>query len=185
MELSDCWRTQRGQEVRTELQLLLYQRVTQRVYSFLGYVDLLGTTYSSPTIATGYGAYFAQPLLRKAVEGRETTLTEEEARKILQECMKVLFYRDARSLNKVSCVACVFDRCLLTRFILVSNCHHHRPGSLDIRIPSLGNRMGVCRGHPWIWCSNAVNQFIVFVVTEQESNSFAMTAQDLSSVPCR
>jgi len=68
--------------------------------SFLAYVDLLGTTYSSATIATGYGAYIAIPLLRKAVEGRERELTEEEARKILDECMKVLFYRDARSLDK-------------------------------------------------------------------------------------
>lgn len=42
----------------------------------------------------------AQPLLRKAVEGRETTLTEEEAREIIKTSMKVLFYRDARSLNK-------------------------------------------------------------------------------------
>ena len=42
----------------------------------------------------------AQPLLRKAVEGREDVLTEEEARKIIQECMRVLYYRDARSLDK-------------------------------------------------------------------------------------
>lgn len=68
--------------------------------SFLGYVDLLGTTYSASTIATGYGAYIALPLLRKAVEGRETTLTEEEATEIMETCLKVLFYRDARSLNK-------------------------------------------------------------------------------------
>jgi len=68
--------------------------------SFLGYVDLLGTTYTASTLATGYGAYIAQPLLRKAVEGRETTLTEEEGVKIVEESMKVLFYRDARSLNK-------------------------------------------------------------------------------------
>jgi 20S proteasome subunit beta 7 len=71
------------------------------VQSFLGYVDLLGTTYQSSTIATGYGAYIAQPLLRKAVEGKEDTLTEDEAIKILDGCMRVLFYRDARSLNKV------------------------------------------------------------------------------------
>ncbi|KAJ3555118.1 hypothetical protein NM688_g2756 [Phlebia brevispora] len=68
--------------------------------SFLAFVDLLGTTYSASTLATGYGAYIALPLLRKAVEGRENTLTEEEARKILTDCMRVLFYRDARSLNK-------------------------------------------------------------------------------------
>jgi len=68
--------------------------------SFLGYVDLLGTTYTASTLATGYGAYIAQPLLRKAVEGREAELTEEEGIKIVEESMKVLFYRDARSLNK-------------------------------------------------------------------------------------
>jgi 20S proteasome subunit beta 7 len=67
---------------------------------FLSYVDLLGTTYTASTIATGYGAYIAQPLLRKAVEGYEDVLTEEQARKILEDSMRVLFYRDARSLNK-------------------------------------------------------------------------------------
>ncbi|KAF8130809.1 proteasome endopeptidase complex beta subunit [Boletus edulis] len=67
---------------------------------FLSYVDLLGTTYTASTIATGYGGYIAQPLLRKAVEGYEDVLTAEQARKILEDSMRVLFYRDARSLNK-------------------------------------------------------------------------------------
>ncbi|KAJ6510417.1 proteasome endopeptidase complex beta subunit [Mycena sanguinolenta] len=67
---------------------------------FLAFVDLLGTTYSASTLATGYGAHIAQPLLRSAVEGREDTLTEDEARKILEESMRVLFYRDARSLDQ-------------------------------------------------------------------------------------
>ncbi|KAI9314023.1 nucleophile aminohydrolase [Dichotomocladium elegans] len=67
---------------------------------FLGYVDLRGTTYQSSTIATGFGAHLAQPILRKYVEGRENDLTEEEAIKIINECMRVLFYRDARSINK-------------------------------------------------------------------------------------
>jgi len=67
---------------------------------FLAYVDLLGTTYSASTLATGYGSYIALPLLRSAVEGREDTLTEEAARKILENSMRVLFYRDARSINK-------------------------------------------------------------------------------------
>lgn len=67
---------------------------------FLGYVDLLGVTYQSSTIATGFGLHLAQPLLRKAVEGREHELTEQEAREILEGCMKVLFYRDARALNR-------------------------------------------------------------------------------------
>ncbi len=58
-------------------------------------------TYSASTLATGYGAYIAQPLLRKAVEGRENTLTEPEARAILENALRVLFYRDARSINQV------------------------------------------------------------------------------------
>jgi 20S proteasome subunit beta 7 len=64
-------------------------------------VDLLGVTYSASTLATGYGAFIAQPLLRKAVEGREDTLTEHEARTILEDALRVLFYRDARSINQV------------------------------------------------------------------------------------
>ncbi|KAF9523037.1 proteasome endopeptidase complex beta subunit [Crepidotus variabilis] len=78
---------------RRPLPLTVYLR-------FLAYVDLLGTTYSASTLATGYGAHIAQPLLRKAVESREEILTEEQALKIMEACMKVLFYRDARSLNK-------------------------------------------------------------------------------------
>ncbi|KAG6907085.1 hypothetical protein DXG01_010619 [Tephrocybe rancida] len=67
---------------------------------FLSFVDLLGTTYSASTLATGYGAHIAQPLLRTAVEGKEDILTEEEAFKILEQSMKVLYYRDARSIDK-------------------------------------------------------------------------------------
>ena len=69
--------------------------------SFLGYVDLLGVTYESSTIATGFGGYLAQPILRKYVEGREDELSEAEAIKIIEQCMRVLYYRDARALNKV------------------------------------------------------------------------------------
>ena len=68
---------------------------------FLGYVDLRGTMFEAPSIATGFGAYLAQPLLRKAVDdGGENTLTSEDAKKLLEDCMRVLYYRDARSLNK-------------------------------------------------------------------------------------
>lgn len=87
---------------------------------FLAYVDLLGTTYSSSTIATGYGSYIAQPLLRKAVEGNEDTLTEREAQAILEESLLVLFYRDARSLDKVW-LPNHHRYCLIYLFI-VSNC---------------------------------------------------------------
>lgn len=68
--------------------------------STLAYVDLLGTTYSAPTIGTGYASMIAIPLLRRLVEDRKEPPNEEEALDIIKTCMKVLFYRDARSLNK-------------------------------------------------------------------------------------
>jgi len=67
-------------------------------------VDLLGTTFSAPTLATGYGAHLAQPLLRKLCEdeAKVKDVSEEAAVKAIQECMKVLFYRDARSMDEYS-----------------------------------------------------------------------------------
>lgn len=45
----------------------------------------------------------ALPLMRKAQEDAPNgQLSEAEAEELLKTCMKVLFYRDARSLNKVS-----------------------------------------------------------------------------------
>ena len=66
--------------------------------------DLLGTTFSSPTLATGFGAHLAVPLLRRICpdEAAVAGITREMAIEAIQECMKVLFYRDARSMNKYS-----------------------------------------------------------------------------------
>lgn len=71
---------------------------------FLSSVDLLGTTFSSPTLATGFGAHLAQPLLRRVVEdeGMVGEVEREKAVEAVKECMKVLFYRDARSLDRYS-----------------------------------------------------------------------------------
>eukprot|EP01111_Echinosteliopsis_oligospora_P017561 TRINITY_DN765_c0_g1_i1.p1 TRINITY_DN765_c0_g1~~TRINITY_DN765_c0_g1_i1.p1 ORF type:complete len:257 (+),score=81.89 TRINITY_DN765_c0_g1_i1:57-827(+) len=66
--------------------------------SFLGHVDLLGTCYKDDYLATGYGAYIALPLIRKAWR---PDLTQEEAVRLLEDCMRVMFYRDARSTNKI------------------------------------------------------------------------------------
>ncbi|KAH6902546.1 nucleophile aminohydrolase [Coprinopsis sp. MPI-PUGE-AT-0042] len=60
----------------------------REIHDFLAYVDLLRTTYSASTFATGYGAYLAQPLPRSEVEGKEETLTEEEALAIMEKCMR-------------------------------------------------------------------------------------------------
>jgi len=71
---------------------------------FLAAADLLGTTFSSPALATGFGAHLAVPLLRRICpdEAAVAGITREMAIEAIQECMKVLFYRDARSMNKYS-----------------------------------------------------------------------------------
>jgi 20S proteasome subunit beta 7 len=71
---------------------------------FLAAADLLGTTYTSPSLATGFGSVLAQPIMRKYVPDEESAakLSRQEAEKVVRECMKVLFYRDARSMDKYS-----------------------------------------------------------------------------------
>lgn len=73
---------------------------------FLKYVDLLGVSYASPTIATGFGAHLAIPLLRKVVSKEEdiVNVDEELAKATIRDAMKVLYYRDARSLDKYSLI---------------------------------------------------------------------------------
>ncbi len=71
---------------------------------FLKSVDLLGTAFGAPTLATGFGAHLAQPILRKVVPDEETVKSTDEATAVaaVRECMKVLWYRDARSLDRYS-----------------------------------------------------------------------------------
>lgn len=71
---------------------------------FLAAADLLGTTYSAPSLATGYGAMLAQPIMRRLAPDDESAakLSRDEAVDAVKECMKVLFYRDARSMDKYS-----------------------------------------------------------------------------------
>ncbi|GMI02100.1 hypothetical protein TrVE_jg8042 [Triparma verrucosa] len=65
---------------------------------FLGYVDKIGTTYEDDFIATGFGSYLAIPILRSKWR---PDLTEGEARALLEDCLRVLFYRDCRALNRI------------------------------------------------------------------------------------
>jgi 20S proteasome subunit beta 7 len=65
---------------------------------FLGYVDLIGTAYEENFIATGFGAYLAIPLIR---EKWHAEMDEGEARSLLEDCLRVMFYRDCRALNRI------------------------------------------------------------------------------------
>jgi 20S proteasome subunit beta 7 len=76
---------------------------------FLGFVDHLGTAYKSNVIATGFGQYMSLPMFRELTESRETLPSEAEARALMNRCMEVLYYRDARSLPKYQVVVIKAD----------------------------------------------------------------------------
>ena len=61
-------------------------------------VDKIGTTVHDNFIATGFGSYLALPLLR---EKWRPDMTEGEARALLEDCMKVLFFRDCRASPRI------------------------------------------------------------------------------------
>ncbi|OXA51447.1 Proteasome subunit beta type-4 [Folsomia candida] len=71
---------------------------------FLGFVDKLGTAYTDPIITTGYASMLATPLIRKAVEDKlkdkNEKLTLAEARKVIEDSLTLMYYRDARASNK-------------------------------------------------------------------------------------
>lgn len=66
-------------------------------HPFLGEIDKLGTAFTDEQIASGYGAYLALPLLRKAIDEKRakchSKLTKDEAIDLLKNCMEVLYYR--------------------------------------------------------------------------------------------
>jgi len=57
---------------------------------FLGHLDMIGTAFSDDVMATGFGSYLALPIMRKRWH---ENMTEGEARALLEDCMRVLFYR--------------------------------------------------------------------------------------------
>jgi len=76
---------------------------------YLATVDKLGTAYEDNAICTGYGAYMALPMLRSSLEANPNP-TEAEALEMINKCMEVLFYRDARSYPKYQIAVITKDK---------------------------------------------------------------------------
>lgn len=71
--------------------------------TYLGYTDLYGTTFTDNYVATGFGAHFALPLLRKGfAEKGGLEMSEVDAKKLVASVMRVLFYRDCKTINKIT-----------------------------------------------------------------------------------
>ena len=65
---------------------------------FLGQLDLYGTAFETKLTGTGYGLQMAVPLMRAKWH---EDMTYEEARALMEDCLKVLVYRDARASDRV------------------------------------------------------------------------------------
>jgi 20S proteasome subunit beta 7 len=79
---------------------------------FLGLVDKIGTAYEDDILATGFGSYIALPLMR---EKYRPDMEEGEARALLEDCLRILFYRDCRALNRVQIAKVTRDgKCLVS-----------------------------------------------------------------------
>lgn len=63
---------------------------------YLGQVDLFGTIIEDDYLVTGFANYLCKPLLHKW----KATSNEAEAKKVLADCFKVLFYRDCGAYDK-------------------------------------------------------------------------------------
>jgi len=57
---------------------------------------LSGSNFVADHLATGYGQHLAIPLLRNK---HSNNMSYEQAKKLLEDCMRVLIYRDCKTLN--------------------------------------------------------------------------------------
>ena len=65
---------------------------------FLGQCDMYGTKVEANYLLTGLASHYCQVLMQNA--WRED-LTEADARNIIEECMRVMFYRDKKALDNI------------------------------------------------------------------------------------
>lgn len=68
--------------------------------TFLGGVDDIGTKWEADCVGSGYGAHIAIPLLRKALDSKNGKLSRAEALAVVEDCLRVNFYRECRAINK-------------------------------------------------------------------------------------
>ena len=62
--------------------------------SYLGYVDHIGTVIDMDYVLTGFAGYFCQPII---TNNWKADMDLVGAIKIMEDCFRVLFYRDKRA----------------------------------------------------------------------------------------
>ena len=61
-------------------------------------MDRIATSFEEDFLATGFGGYLALPIIRDKWRADKT---EAEAKKLLEDCLRVCFYRDCRSSSRI------------------------------------------------------------------------------------
>ena len=102
--------------------------------SFLGCVDLIGTAYEENYIATGFGAYLAIPIIR---ERWNANMSEGEARALLEDCLRVMFYRDCRASNRIQIAKATQEGTLVSEPYQIST--DWETANYDVRHATTGN----------------------------------------------
>ena len=65
---------------------------------FLGSVDLYGTKIESGYLMNGLGTHYCQVLFEN---NWRADMSEEEARALIEDCMRVMFYRDKKATDEI------------------------------------------------------------------------------------
>ena len=65
---------------------------------FLGQCDMYGTKVEADFLLTGLSAHYCQVLMQNAWK---PDLTEAEAKAVLEDCMRVMFYRDKKAIDTI------------------------------------------------------------------------------------
>eukprot|EP00180_Rhodochaete_pulchella_P000753 Plantae.Rhodophyta-Rhodochaete_pulchella.ctg15849.p2 GENE.Plantae.Rhodophyta-Rhodochaete_pulchella.ctg15849~~Plantae.Rhodophyta-Rhodochaete_pulchella.ctg15849.p2 ORF type:complete len:228 (-),score=43.02 Plantae.Rhodophyta-Rhodochaete_pulchella.ctg15849:100-717(-) len=65
---------------------------------FLGTIDPIATSYEDDFIVTGFGHHLALPIIR---ERWTEDMSEAEARTLVEDALRVCYYRDCRTINKI------------------------------------------------------------------------------------
>ena len=66
--------------------------------AFLGMIDLYGTKIEGNFLLTGLAAHYGQVLMQNAWK---PDLSEAEARKVIEDIMRVMFYRDKKAADEI------------------------------------------------------------------------------------
>jgi len=104
---------------------------------FLGYIDKIGTAYEAPYIATGFGTYFAIPLLAKAHE-ENPNMNLDEAKALMRKCLQTLYYRDCSAASKFQ-----------VAYVTADGSHLTEPEAVDSDW-TLANFVGGIDGRPYL-----------------------------------